>query len=91
MKKALLLISASLLLSGCWFNNSGAWKSSGTQKPMTPPPAGGPSTAEPTAVPTQTVEELGTQTDTVLSAEMDADFKSIDSDLKQLDEELKSY
>lgn len=58
---------------------------------MTPPPAGGPSTAEPTAVPTQTVEELGTQTDTVLSAEMDADFKSIDSDLKQLDEELKSY
>lgn len=91
MKKALLLISASILLSGCWFNNSGAWKSSGTTKPMTPPPAGGSPTTGPTAVPTQSVEEMGNETDTILSAEMDADFKSIDSDLKQLDEELKSY
>lgn len=91
MKKTSILILASLLLSGCWFNNSGAWKSSGTQKPMTPPPTGGPSTAEPTAIPTQSVEEMGNETDTVLSAEMDADFKSIDTDLKQLDEELKNY
>lgn len=84
MKKALILISASLFLSGCWFNNPVAWKSSGTQEPVK-------TVASPSAAPTQTVEELGTETDTVLSAEMDADFKSIDSDLKQLDEELKSY
>jgi len=84
MKKSLILISASLLLSGCWFNNSGAWKSSGTQEPVE-------TVASPSAAPTQTVEELGTETDTVLSAEMDADFKSIDADLKQLDEELKQY
>ena len=53
---------------------------------MTPPPAGGSPTTGPTAVPTQSVEEMGNETDTILSAEMDADFKSIDSDLKQLDE-----
>ena len=57
---------------------------------MTPPPAGGSPTTGPTAVPTQSVEEMGNETDTILSAEMDADFKSIDSDLKQLDEELKT-
>jgi len=84
MKKILILTISALILSGCWLNNSGAWKSSGTQEPA--------KTVEiPTAAPTQTVEELGTETDTVLSAEMDADFKSIDADLKQLDEELKGY
>lgn len=86
MKKTSILILASLLLSGCWFNNSGAWKSSGTAEPVA-----SPSVVEPTAIPTQSVEEMGNETDTVLSAEMDADFKSIDSDLKKLDEELKNY
>lgn len=84
MKKSLILISASLLLSGCWLNNPGAWKSSGTVEPVVP-------TNTPSLAPTQTVEELGTETDTVLNAEMDADFKSIDADLKQLDEDLKGY
>lgn len=85
MKKISILILASLFLSGCWLNNSGAWKSTGSAEPVVSPTAG------PTAAPTQTVEELGTQADTVLKAEMDADFKSIDSDLKKLDEELKNY
>lgn len=84
MKKISILISASLLLSGCWLNNPGAWKSSGTQEPAK-------TAASPSAAPTQTVEELGTETDTVLNAQMDADFKSIDADLKQLDEDLKGY
>jgi hypothetical protein len=84
MKKSLILISASLFLSGCWLNNPGAWKSSGIQEPVK-------TAVSPSATPTQTVEELVTETDTVLSAEMDADFKSIDADLKQLDEELKNY
>ena len=84
MRKILILSSFTLFLSGCWLNNSGAWKSSGTQEPVK-------TVASPSAVPTQTVEELGTETDQVLSAEMDADFKSIDADLKQLDEELKQY
>lgn len=84
MEKISILILASLLLSGCWLSNSGAWKSSGTAEPVVP-------TNAPSSAPTQTVEELGTQTDTVLSAEMDADFKSIDADLKKLDVELKGY
>ena len=86
MKRILILIASSVVLSGCWLNNSGAWKSSGTTEPAVVSPTTGP-----TAVPTQTVEELGTETDTVLSAEMDADFKSIDADLKRLDEDLKGY
>ncbi|MBI5356040.1 hypothetical protein HZB78_00310 [Candidatus Collierbacteria bacterium] len=84
MKQVLILIATSLILSGCWLNNSGAWKSSGTAEPAK-------IEETPIAAPTQTVEELGVQTDTVLSAEMDADFKSIETDLKQLDENLKGY
>lgn len=84
MKKTLILVASSVILSGCWLNNSGAWKSSGTTEPVVP-------TNTPSLAPTQTVKELETQTDTVLSTEMDADFKSIDADLKQLDEDLKGY
>ena len=83
MKKSLILISASLFLSGCWLTNSGAWKSSGTQEPIK-------TVASPSAAPTQTVEELEAE-DAALNVEMDADFKSIDTDLKRLDEELKNY
>jgi len=85
MKQILILIITSLVLSGCWLNNPGAWKSSGTQEQVTPPPAGGS-----TVAPTQTVEELEAE-DAALNVEMDADFKSIDTDLKRLDEELKNY
>lgn len=84
MKHIAVIGISTLILSGCWLNNSGAWKSSGAAEPVVPANA-------PSSAPTQTVEELGAQTDTVLSAEMDADFKSIDSDLKKLDEELKGY
>lgn len=84
MHKLFIIFISSLLLSGCWFNNPGAWKSSGAVEPVVP-------TNTPSLAPTQTVEELGTQADTVLSAEMDADFKSIDADLKKLDEDLKGY
>ncbi len=84
MRKILILFASSTILSGCWLNNPGAWKSSGTAEPAVP-------TNAPSPAPTQTVEELGMETDTVLSAEMDADFKSIESDLKQLDEDLKGY
>jgi PBP1b-binding outer membrane lipoprotein LpoB len=88
MKKILILLASSVILSGCWLNNSGAWKSSGTTEPVKTADV---PTVAPSAIPTQTVEELGAETDTVLSAEMDADFKSIETDLKRLDEELKSY
>jgi len=83
MKKILILIVSGLVLSGCWLNNSGAWKSSGTQEPIK-------TVASPSAAPTQTVEELEAE-DAALNVEMDADFKSIDTDLKRLDEELKNY
>ncbi|GEM_PF-5005309 len=83
MKQVLILTVASIVLSGCWLNNPGAWKSSGKQEPR-------PEADQP-LVPTQTMEELGNETEKVLGEQLDTDFKSIDADLKQLDEELKSY
>lgn len=84
MKKILILTISALVLSACSLTNPGAWKSSGTQEPAK-------TAVSPSAAPTQTMEELGNETEKVLGEEMDSDFKSIDADLKQLDEELKGY
>ena len=84
LNRIAILAVAGVFLSACSLTNPGAWKSSGTQETTK-------TAVSPIAAPTQTMEELGNETEKVLGEELDSDFKSIDADLKQLDEELKSY